>query len=64
MYFSLFLASLHAYYTLIEGKNVYGTLYFKYRSGDGRAVIRSSVREFLCSEAMHSLGVPTSRAAR
>lgn len=34
------------------------------RSGDGRAVIRSSVREFLCSEAMQSLGVPTSRAAR
>lgn len=33
------------------------------RSGDGRAVIRSSVREFLCSEAMYSLGVPTSRAA-
>ncbi|XP_041669640.1 protein adenylyltransferase SelO-like isoform X2 [Cheilinus undulatus] len=33
------------------------------RSGDGRAVIRSSVREFLCSEAMHSLGIPTSRAA-
>uniref|UniRef100_A0A671WND2 Selenoprotein O n=1 Tax=Sparus aurata TaxID=8175 RepID=A0A671WND2_SPAAU len=33
------------------------------RSGDGRAVIRSSVREFLCSEAMHVLGVPTSRAA-
>uniref|UniRef100_A0A672ZCM8 Selenoprotein O n=1 Tax=Sphaeramia orbicularis TaxID=375764 RepID=A0A672ZCM8_9TELE len=29
------------------------------RSGDGRAVIRSSVREFLCSEAMHSLGIPT-----
>ncbi|TMS09289.1 UPF0061 protein [Larimichthys crocea] len=34
------------------------------RSGDGRAVIRSSVREFLCSEAMHFLHVPTSRAAR
>ncbi|RXN11886.1 seleno O-like protein [Labeo rohita] len=34
------------------------------RSGDGRAVIRSSVREFLCSEAMHFLGVPTSRALR
>lgn len=34
------------------------------RSGDGRAVIRSSVREFLGSEAMHFLGVPTSRAAR
>ncbi|XP_064188578.1 protein adenylyltransferase SelO-like isoform X1 [Anguilla rostrata] len=33
------------------------------RSGDGRAVIRSSVREFLCSEAMHYMGVPTSRAA-
>ncbi|KAK5606158.1 hypothetical protein CRENBAI_026190 [Crenichthys baileyi] len=33
------------------------------RFGDGRAVIRSSVREFLCSEAMHFLGVPTSRAA-
>uniref|UniRef100_A0A673VLJ8 Selenoprotein O n=1 Tax=Suricata suricatta TaxID=37032 RepID=A0A673VLJ8_SURSU len=33
------------------------------RNGDGRAVLRSSVREFLCSEAMHSLGVPTSRAA-
>jgi len=34
------------------------------RAGDGRAVIRSSVREFLCSEAMHFLGVPTSRALR
>lgn len=34
------------------------------RSGDGRAVIRSSVREFLCSEAMHFLGIPTSRALR
>ncbi|XP_047424204.1 protein adenylyltransferase SelO-like [Mugil cephalus] len=33
------------------------------RSGDGRAVVRSSVREFLCSEAMYFLGVPTSRAA-
>ncbi|XP_077364987.1 protein nucleotidyltransferase YdiU-like isoform X2 [Festucalex cinctus] len=33
------------------------------RSGDGRAVLRSSIREFLCSEAMHFLGVPTSRAA-
>jgi uncharacterized protein YdiU (UPF0061 family) len=30
--------------------------------GDGRAVLRSSIREFLCSEAMHALGVPTSRA--
>lgn len=33
------------------------------RKGDGRAVLRSSVREFLASEAMHSLGIPTSRAA-
>ena len=29
---------------------------------DGRAVLRSSIREFLCSEAMHHLGVPTTRA--
>lgn len=47
-----------------------GTFTFQYefdefnRSGDGRAVIRSSVREFLCSEAVHFLGIPTSRAAR
>ncbi|RYZ08657.1 MAG: YdiU family protein [Myxococcales bacterium] len=32
------------------------------RRADGRAVMRSSVREFLCSEAMHHLGVPTTRA--
>jgi uncharacterized protein YdiU (UPF0061 family) len=32
------------------------------RRADGRAVLRSSVREFLCSEAMHYLGVPTTRA--
>ncbi|OYY74200.1 MAG: hypothetical protein B7Y40_05520 [Gammaproteobacteria bacterium 28-57-27] len=32
------------------------------RSADGRAVLRSSVREFLCSEAMHHLGIPTTRA--
>jgi uncharacterized protein YdiU (UPF0061 family) len=32
------------------------------RRGDGRAVLRSSIREFLGSEAMHGLGVPTSRA--
>ncbi len=30
--------------------------------GDGRAVLRSSIREFLCSEAMHHLGIPTTRA--
>ncbi|NXL95576.1 SELO protein, partial [Alectura lathami] len=33
------------------------------RNGDGRAVLRSSLREFLCNEAMHYLGIPTSRAA-
>src|SRR5690554_241611 len=32
------------------------------RFGDGRAVLRSSLREYLCSEAMHHLGVPTTRA--
>lgn len=32
------------------------------RRADGRAVLRSSLREFLCSEAMHHLGIPTTRA--
>ena len=32
------------------------------RGADGRAVLRSSVREFLAQEYMHALGVPTSRA--
>lgn len=32
------------------------------RGGDGRAVLRSSIREYLCSEAMHALGIPSSRA--
>ncbi len=32
------------------------------RGADGRAVLRSSIREFLCSEAMHHLGIPTTRA--
>ena len=32
------------------------------RSGDGRAVLRSSIREYLISEAMYALGVPTTRA--
>jgi uncharacterized protein YdiU (UPF0061 family) len=30
--------------------------------GDGKAVLRSSIREFLCSEAMAGLGIPTTRA--
>ncbi|KAL6107063.1 selenoo [Pungitius sinensis] len=33
------------------------------RQADGRKVLRSSIREFLCSEVMHFLGVPTTRAA-
>jgi len=33
------------------------------RMGDGRAVLRSSIREFLASEALHALRIPTSRAA-
>lgn len=32
------------------------------RFADGLAVLRSSIREFLCSEAMHFLGIPTTRA--
>ena len=32
------------------------------RMGDGRAVLRSCIREYLCSEAMHALGIPTTRA--
>ncbi len=32
------------------------------RTADGRAVLRSSLREYVCSEAMHFLGVPTTRA--
>ena len=32
------------------------------RDGDGRAVLRSTIREYLCSEAMHRLGIPTTRA--
>lgn len=32
------------------------------RGADGRAVLRSSIREYLASEAMHALGVPTTRA--
>ncbi len=32
------------------------------RHADGKAVLRSSIREFLCSEAVHHLGIPTTRA--
>jgi len=32
------------------------------RAGDGRAVLRSTIREYLCCEAMHGLGIPSTRA--
>jgi len=32
------------------------------RGSDGRAVLRSTIREYLCGEAMHNLGIPSSRA--
>lgn len=32
------------------------------RFGDGRAALRSTIREYLCGEAMHGLGIPTTRA--
>ena len=32
------------------------------RGADGRAVLRSTIREYLCGEAMHHLGIPSSRA--
>ena len=38
-----------------------GPTYFS-RGFDGRAVLRSTIREYLCSEAMHGLGVPTTRS--
>lgn len=38
------------------GKTMYS------RDGDGRAVLRSSIREYLCSAAMHGLGIPTTHA--
>ena len=32
------------------------------RDGDGRAVLRSTIREYLCGEALHRLGIPTTRS--
>lgn len=53
----------------VEGKNGTQTLQLKgsgmtpySRHADGLAVLRSSIREYLCSEAMFHLGVPTTRA--
>jgi len=54
---------------VVNEKNEHFTLQLKgagetpySRNADGLAVLRSSVREFLCSEAMHHLGIPTTRA--
>lgn len=54
---------------LLDTKNQQWTLQLKgagptpySRQGDGFAVLRSSVREYLCSEAMHYLGIPTTRS--
>ena len=53
----------------VEGKNGVQALQLKgagvtpySRTADGLAVLRSSIREYLCSEAMYHLGVPTTRA--
>ena len=55
---AILLGDLQGYELQLKGSGI--TRYS--RMGDGRAVLRSSIREFLCSEAMHALGVPTSRA--
>lgn len=52
------IGELHGYELQIKGA---GPTPFC-RGGDGRAVLRSSIREFLASEAMHYLGVATTRA--
>ncbi|AWK06005.1 YdiU family protein [Flavobacterium crocinum] len=55
--------------TEVENKNQFYTLQLKgagktpySRTADGLAVLRSSIREYLCAEAMHYLGVPTTRS--
>lgn len=50
----------HGHHQMLQLKGSGPTPYS--RTADGRAVLRSSIREFLCSEAMHHLGVPTTRA--
>uniref|UniRef100_A0A8C5Z1T9 Selenoprotein O n=1 Tax=Marmota marmota marmota TaxID=9994 RepID=A0A8C5Z1T9_MARMA len=46
----------------LESSEVALASVFDFRQADGRKVLRSSIREFLCSEAMFHLGVPTTRA--
>lgn len=55
--------------TEVENNNQFYTLQLKgagktpySRTADGLAVLRSSIREYLCAEAMHYLGVPTTRS--
>lgn len=52
------LGKIHGWNLQMKGSGE--TLYS--RMGDGRAVLRSSIREYLMSEAMHHLGIPTTRA--
>ncbi len=55
---AIYLGDINGYEVQLKGAGP--TAYS--RRGDGRAVLRSSIREFLASEAMHALGIPTSRA--
>ena len=55
---ALNLGKLNGYYLQLKGS---GTTRYS-RHGDGRAILRSSIREYLVSEAMHGLGIPTTRA--
>jgi len=52
------LGSFNNYHLQLKGA---GTTKYS-RTGDGKAVLRSSIREYLASEAMHGLGIPTTRA--
>jgi len=52
------LGSVHGWNLQLKGS---GETHYS-RSADGRAAVRSSIREYLMSEAMHHLGIPTTRA--
>lgn len=52
------LGKINNYYLQLKGAGL--TPYS--RNGDGRAVLRSTIREYLLSEAMYGLGIPTTRA--
>jgi serine/tyrosine/threonine adenylyltransferase len=56
---ALNLGKLNNYHLQLKGS---GTTPYS-RHGDGRAVLRSSIREYLISEAIYGLGIPTTRAA-